>query len=76
LEGWKVLCRGWTPTILRDAPFSALYFMIFIKLKNITLQEGKYYKIKYSEMFYIFLYIYIKCFVAWRGALTATSCAM
>lgn len=37
LEGWKVLCRGWTPTILRDAPFSALYFMIFIKLKNIAL---------------------------------------
>ncbi|XP_015370066.1 PREDICTED: solute carrier family 25 member 38-like [Diuraphis noxia] len=39
LEGWKVLCRGWTPTILRDAPFSALYFMFFIKLKNIRLLE-------------------------------------
>lgn len=45
-EGWKVLCRGWISTILRDAPFSALYFMIFIKLKNITLLEGKYYKVK------------------------------
>ncbi|XP_025198921.1 mitochondrial glycine transporter B-like [Melanaphis sacchari] len=39
LEGWKVLCRGWTPTILRDAPFSALYFMIFIKLKNTNILE-------------------------------------
>ncbi|XP_029343091.1 solute carrier family 25, member 38-like isoform X2 [Acyrthosiphon pisum] len=50
LEGWKVLGRGWTPTILRDAPFSALYFMIFIKLKNITLQE----ELDNKQPFYIF----------------------
>lgn len=41
-EGWKALCRGWTPTILRDAPFSALYFMIFIKLKNLPSIKGKF----------------------------------
>ncbi|KAL4120926.1 hypothetical protein QTP88_013531 [Uroleucon formosanum] len=50
LEGWKVLCRGWTPTILRDAPFSALYFMIFIKLKNITLLG----ELDNKQPFYIF----------------------
>ncbi|XP_026808225.1 mitochondrial glycine transporter B-like isoform X2 [Rhopalosiphum maidis] len=50
LECWKVLYRGWTPTILRDAPFSALYFMIFIKLKNITLLEG----LDNKQPFYIF----------------------
>lgn len=60
LEGWKVLCRGWTPTILRDAPFSALYFMIFIKLKNIPLLEGKYYKIKWSEKFVLNFFMCIK----------------
>ncbi|XP_025411740.1 mitochondrial glycine transporter B-like [Sipha flava] len=40
-EGWKALCRGWIPTILRDAPFSALYFMFFIKFKNIELFEDR-----------------------------------
>lgn len=33
--------RGWTSTILRDAPFSALYFMFFTQFKNTTLFESK-----------------------------------
>ncbi|VVC28677.1 Mitochondrial carrier protein,Mitochondrial carrier domain,Mitochondrial substrate/solute carrier [Cinara cedri] len=49
-EGWKVMYRGWTPTILRDAPFSALYFMFFTQFKNTTLFE----KLDKKETFYIF----------------------
>lgn len=32
------------PTILRDAPFSAIYFMFFIQLKDLTLFGSKYKK--------------------------------
>ncbi|XP_050423598.1 mitochondrial glycine transporter-like [Adelges cooleyi] len=50
LEGWKVLCRGWTATVLRDAPFSALYFMSYVKLKDIAKVEESV----HSHSFYIF----------------------
>jgi solute carrier family 25 protein 38 len=32
-EGLKGLYRGWTPTVLRDAPYSGLYYMFYSQLK-------------------------------------------
>lgn len=35
-EGAKGLFRGWTPTVLRDAPYSGLYYMFYSQLKILT----------------------------------------
>ena len=38
-DGLKGLYKGWTPTVLRDAPYSGLYYMFYSQLK-IYLQSS------------------------------------
>lgn len=40
-EGWKALYSGLAPTLFRDVPFSAMYLVIYRKLKEISSANGK-----------------------------------
>uniref|UniRef100_A0A914W4K2 Solute carrier family 25 member 40 n=1 Tax=Plectus sambesii TaxID=2011161 RepID=A0A914W4K2_9BILA len=42
-EGWLALWRGWGPTILRDLPFSAIYWSAYEYMKKRLI---KYYSLK------------------------------
>jgi solute carrier family 25 protein 38 len=40
-EGPRGLFRGLGPTVLANAPFSALYYMFYTKIKQAVSQEGR-----------------------------------
>ncbi|XP_005519176.1 PREDICTED: solute carrier family 25 member 40 [Pseudopodoces humilis] len=39
VDGWSCLWRGWTSTILRDVPFSAMYWYNYERFKKMMCEE-------------------------------------
>ncbi|XP_052252798.1 probable mitochondrial glutathione transporter SLC25A40 isoform X2 [Dreissena polymorpha] len=50
-EGPASLWRGWGPTILRDVPFSALYWGVYETLKSRVLRDQGRDKLSFAESF-------------------------